>query len=384
MAKMHFERARATRCVAVTARTAAPRMLPAALLAALLAASLSGCATPPPSAANGPVTAQNPVVQYKSLQSPVLSAQVQTLTPAEVRDVLDTSAGGAYELGPDDIISVTVYLHPELSVPSAAGIGGGALITGDGTATLPLIGQMHLGGMSLNDAQNAITQAYQEYIKEPKVTVQFIQAQSLSYYLLGAFKNPGVKYPVHEMPLLEALALGGSVDIANADLYQSYVAQGNVKLPIDLHALLVNGDLTQNITLAAGDTIVIPSSDSENAFVFGAVGRPGATPFHSGALSLLQALSDAGLNLPNYPAARLAQIHIIRAHGQSAEYFVVNAAAIIDGDAAPFNLEPGDIVFVPPTLVATWNQVLEQLIPSLQVVSDSLNPFVAIRYLETH
>jgi len=75
-------------------------------------------------------------------------------------------------------------------------------------------------------------------------------------------------------------------------------------------------------------------------------------------------------------------VHIIRARGPSAQFIVVNAAAIMNGKAAPFALEPGDILFVPPTEVATWNEVLAQLIPSLQTVSDVLNPFVSIKYLQ--
>jgi polysaccharide biosynthesis/export protein len=54
---------------------------------------------------------------------------------------------------------------------------------------------------------------------------------------------------------------------------------------------------------------------------------------------------------------------------------------IMNGQAASFGLEPGDIVFVPPNGVATWNQVINQLLPSLQAVDDILSPFVSIKYL---
>jgi polysaccharide export outer membrane protein len=299
-----------------------------------------------------------------------------------LRRVWDTSANQAYVLGPDDIISVYVYLHPELDVPAATG-SNGAMITSDGTVGLPLIGSIHLGGLTLVEAQNAVTQAYSTYINKPKVTVQLAAAQSLRYYLLGSFTSPGVKYPLHPLTLLEALALAGSVDLPTADLYQAYVAQGNVKLPVDLYSLLVNGDLSQNIPLASGDAIVIPSSVNENAFVFGAVSKPGPVPFVSGSLSLLQALSSAGMDMPSFTAARLSRIHIIRSHGKTGEFLIVDAWAIMNGKATSFSLEPGDIVFVPPTLIATWNQVLNQIIPSLTVISDALQPFVSIRYLQT-
>jgi polysaccharide export outer membrane protein len=155
-----------------------------------------------------------------------------------------------------------------------------------------------------------------------------------------------------------------------------------VKLPVDLYALLLNGDLSQNIPLASGDAIVIPPSTSEDAFVFGAVGKPGPIQFEPSGLSLLQALASAGLDLAGYTSARLSRVHIIRAHGQSAQFFVVDAAMILNGQASSFALEPGDIVFVPPTAVATWNEVLSELLPSLQVISGVLNPFVSIKYLQ--
>jgi len=321
-------------------------------------------------------------------ESAVVSRETQALSPAEWRRVVQTVPNAAYELGPDDEISVAVYMHPELSMPPPSanqGGGIGALITGDGTTNLPLLGTVHLGGMTIGEAQDALTADYATYVKSPNVTVGLKQAHGLTYYLLGAFPAPGVKYPLHDLSLLEALALGGGVDLANADLYQAYVAQGTTKLPIDLHALLVDGDLTQNITLAAGDTIVVPSAATENAFVFGAVGKPGAIGFENGSLSLLQALGGAGLDLASYTNARLAQVRVIRAHGKTAEFFVVDANAILGGKAAPFSLLPGDIVFVPPTLVATWNQVIAQLLPSLQATSAAFTPFVDIRYLQvTH
>jgi len=92
-------------------------------------------------------------------------------------------------------------------------------------------------------------------------------------------------------------------------------------------------------------------------------------------------LAGAGLDLTNYTDAQMSRIHIIRARATSAQFMIVDAAMIMRGQAASFALEPGDIVFVPPTAVASWNQVLEQILPSLQVISGVLNPFVQIRYL---
>ncbi len=341
------------------------------VLALLGCVFLAGC---------DPVPKSPPNVIASLPQSAILSSQTETLTPDELRTVSETHANLAYILGPDDVIQTQVYLHPELSISNTGG-SAGALITSDGTVGLPLVGNIHLGGLTLAQAQSALTTAYSVYISNPKVSIQIESPQSLRYYLLGAFASPGIKYPVHQLTLLEALALGGSVDLANADLYQAYVAQGSVKLPVDLYSLLVDGDLSQNIPLAPSDAIVIPSSQNENAYLFGAVGKPGPVQFVSGALSLLQALASSGMDLTSYTNAQVSRIHIIRSRGRSAQFMIVDARAIMEGRAAAFALEPGDIVFVPPTAVASWNQVLTQILPSLQVISEALSPFVSLRYL---
>jgi polysaccharide export outer membrane protein len=359
-----------------TSRRHAGRALGRFSVSVGLAAMLAGCDGAPAAPQSDTQAAVSPVV---SVQTQVLPAKFIP-PPASSPD-----ADQAYRLGPNDVISVQVYNHPELSAPPPGNTSsnGGILVTSDGSIDLPLLGRVKVGGMTISQAQDALNDAYGNIIKEPNVTVQLVDAQSLRYYLLGAFTTPGVKTPGHTLTLLDALALGGSVDITNADLYQAFVAKGTEKIPVDMHALLVDGDMSQNIVLQPGDAVVIPPSTDEQAFVFGAVGKPGAVPFQAGQLSLLQALSESDLDLPDYTSARLSQVHLIRSNGATAQYIIVDAAKIVDGEATNYPLQPGDILFVPPTQVASWNQVLEMLLPSLNTISGVLNPFVSIEYLSS-
>ena len=73
---------------------------------------------------------------------------------------------------------------------------------------------------------------------------------------------------------------------------------------------------------------------------------------------------------------------VIRSVGDSGELFVVNASKIVAGKAAPFLLEPGDVVYVPPRAFTNFNEALNQLLPTLQTVAGVLQPFVQIRYLQ--
>jgi polysaccharide biosynthesis/export protein len=335
--------------------------------------------------AEGPRQSHPVPLVTATIPSAVVSTMVQTIPMPPAHTPGEYNTNRPYVLGPNDVISVSVYLHPELSAPSLGSASpiGGVMVTSDGTVGLPLVGNVKVGGLTITQAQKHVQDVYATFINNPSVTVQLVAPQSLRYYLLGEFAQPGVKYPGHALDLLDALSLGGSVNLANADLYQAYVAKGTRKLPIDLHALLVDGDLSQNIVLDSGDTIVIPPSSTEDAFVFGSVGKPGAVPFQAGSLSLLQALSVADMDLLNYSASKLGQIHIIRSNGNKAQFIVVDAGKIVQGQALPFQLEPGDIVFVPPNGLASWNQVMNLLLPSLNTVNSILNPFVSIKYLST-
>lgn len=317
----------------------------------------------------------------KKLPSPVAAVKPESLPASVVHQMLHPNI--TYHLGAGDVISVAVYLHPGLSaagVTNGTGVPG-ALVTNSGNIQLPLLGLIHVAGMTTAELQKELTRLYGKYIINPDVTVQLQVAHSIRYYLLGEFTSPGLKFSDRNLSLLDTMALAGTVNLADADLRGAYVVQDGRKLPVNFHQLIRNGNLEQNIPLESGDTIVVPSVATMQAFVFGAVNKPGAVPFVDGRLGLLQALAAAGMDTTALTNARLSDIRIIRSEGASGELITVNAEAILHGKAAPFYLKSGDIVFVPQTAVSSWNQVILQLLPSLQAVSGLLNPFVSIKYL---
>ena len=102
-------------------------------------------------------------------------------------------------------------------------------------------------------------------------------------------------------------------------------------------------------------------------------------------MNLLQAVSTA--NLGNYASRGepydSEHVRIIRSlsptHGQ---LMVVDLSRMMDGYAMPMPLMDGDIVFIPKTPVGNWNEAINQLLPTLQLISGVLQPFVQIEYLK--
>jgi polysaccharide export outer membrane protein len=197
-----------------------------------------------------------------------------------------------------------------------------------------------------------------------------------------------MKYSDRPLGLLEALSLGGSVDLERASLSTAYVARKGKKLPVDFRRLLLEGDLMQNIRLKTGDVVVVPDRQNEQAFVFGGVAQSnpagGAVPFVNGRLTLLQALARAGFGQSERFRGVLSDVHVIRSEGGRGELYIVDAKAIMQGAAGSFDLEPGDVVYVPETALADWDQALSAMIPFLGAVAGILQPFVQIKYLSTH
>jgi polysaccharide export outer membrane protein len=261
----------------------------------------------------------------------------------------------------------------------------GLLVDNDGSLQLPLIGRVQVSGQTSAEVQDLLQRNLGVYIKDPQVAVQVLFASNNRYYLLGQFTAPGLKFSDRPLSLLEALTLGGTVDLEHGSLATAYIARKGKKLPIDFRRLVVDGDLRQNIRLKNGDVVVVPDHQTEQAFVFGGVqlSNPtgGAVPFVNGRLTLLQALARVGFGQSERLQCDLSDVHIIRSSGDHGELIVVDAAAIMAGEAGNFELAPGDVIFVPPTTLGSWNQALSLLLPSLQTVAGILNPFVQLKYL---
>src|SRR6478752_4838689 len=335
-----------------------------------------------------------PVVVAKSLPSPVITHRQEVLDPKLVAEIVGERDGDAYRVGPGDTLLVAVYGHPELAIAPYAGSGSltanssrlsGLAIDNDGTIQFPLIGTVQVAGKTSAELRKFLEQELVAYVKDPKVTVQVVFTGSIRYYLLGQFTQPGLKYSDRPLRLLEALSLGGSVQLESASLRSAYVARKGKRLPINFYRLIREGDLTQDIRLRSGDVVLVPDNTNERAYVFG--GASGSNPkggtvnFVNGRLTLLQALAQVGFGTTEQVQGKLSETYVIRSEADRGELFRIDAERLLRGEAANFELAPGDVVYVPPTWVTSWNQVLNQLLPTLQTISGVLAPFVQIKYL---
>lgn len=120
--------------------------------------------------------------------------------------VAAVSAPTGYQLAPNDSIGVEVFGEDDLRTLGR--------LNGEGNVSLPLIGPVHLGGLTLTQATARVTELYaRDYLVNPKVNVVLAGYAKRRFTVLGQVSRPGS----YEMPetspggidLLEAIAMAG-------------------------------------------------------------------------------------------------------------------------------------------------------------------------------
>ncbi len=205
----------------------------------------------------------------------------------------------SYLVGPQDVLAVTVFDQPSLS--------GKFAVEADGTFTLPLIGRVTAGGLSLREVEAAIRQRLKQgYLKDPQVIVAVDEYRSQRVFVVGEVRSPGAYFLTGQMTLIEALARAGSTtEHAGREaiiVHGGGDAPGAPSLPTGTEtagadvvrvelADLQAGAALQSILLHDGDTIFVRRAGT--VYVSGQVRNPGAYPIQADT-TVRQALSLAG------------------------------------------------------------------------------------------
>lgn len=337
------------------------------LLAFLILFALSGC-TP---------YRDLPAGTVKQIGSAVIAREEVSVPtpPAEATPAKD------YQVGPGDVLLINVNGRPEFTMTSPGGSGKvqGSRVDGAGAIHVPLVGNVPVAGLTVSQVEQKLTVLLQKYVQNPWVVAEVADYKSLPLYLLGQFRMSGTYYMDRPLTLTQGLALGNGFDAATANLKGARLTRDGKIFPVDLADLLVHGDARQNIWLRGGDTIYIPDNRNQQVFVFGAVKKPGAVPMPPGGLSLVQAVANAELRDIGYD---FRYVRIIRSLSTTrGELMVVDFDRMLKGDSLPLQLCEGDVIYVPKSGFGNWNDAIAEMLPSLQVVSAVLQPFVSIKYL---
>jgi len=267
-------------------------------------------------------------------------AQAAPITVMPDEATVETHA--AYKIRQGDVITVTVFGEPTVTPASAIRVVQG------GTAAIPLIGDVMVGGLTTTQASALVAQKLRKYLRDPRVTVAVVAVGPVEALVLGNVKVPGKYTLPPPARLTDIIAAAGGLGPTNGDLPDARMeSPEGVTTNISLEKLLREGDVTLNKGVESGATIYIPSPETFDVVVSGAVDRPGDVTLHQGD-DVAVAIARAGASTNSNPDLNRVSVRRTALDG-STTVMTVNLYPILkDGDAShDVKLQKGDMVFVP-------------------------------------
>ena len=162
-----------------------------------------------------------------------------------------------YQLGPEDVISVTVFGQDRYSK-------SGIKIPPSGRVSLALIPDgIFVSGKTVDQVAELIKKRYDEYIIDPQVSVSLDQAGSYRYSVIGDVTQPGIRLMTRRLSVSEAIAEAGGV-LQTGDKKKVFVLRkqktGNLApIPVNISAIY-KGQAPDSLYLLPGDQVVVPGN----------------------------------------------------------------------------------------------------------------------------
>lgn len=323
-------------------------------------------------------SAENSMVEIVQI-TPKLIAQDQAVN-GDVKvplELLDYSPEN-YRIGANDALFITVWDHPELTIPGGQQQPSSAnarVVRDDGTLFYPFIGSVHVAGKTLEELREIIATRLARYIEQPQVDVNVLEYNSQKIYFSGAFENADV-IPVNaqRLTLLQAIGRAG-IDTQRADLSNLLLIRDDQTYRLDYDRLTSSSSRIGDIYLKPGDKVHMGLNDARKVFVMGEVGRQGSLAYRTSRMTLSEVLATVGGPSPTTSSGK--EVYVIRGienlDREKAIVFQLNAqspsAFIL---ANQFEMQPQDVVFVGAAGITRWNRFISQLFPTANIFRTTL------------
>ena len=244
------------------------------------------------------------------------------------------AADEAYVIGIEDVLDIQVWDNKDLNQV--------VFVRPDGRISLPLVGELQAGGRTVQQLQDALTELYAKNVKEANVTVIVREIKSRPVFFSGEFAKTGPVQLTRDLTVLQAISVIGGL-LPSADAGSGFVLRDGKVIPVDFTRLIQMGDVSQNLKLQPGDSVVAPTAES--VYVQGEVKTPKVIKLTKD-LTILRAISEAG-GVTDHAAP--GQVVIIRRQGDQRARIPVNLDKLVEAPdpSADLPLKPNDVVFVP-------------------------------------
>ena len=325
-----------------------------------------------------------------------------------------------YRIGVGDVITLNMQLKESLGnvlndLIASQNSQRGFKVQDDGAVSIPDIGRLVIGGLTLQEAESNIYQRLLEVGQTPAFSIEITKFESQKISISGYVKSPGLlPISLQHLYLDEAIYQSGGFTISDASfiivrlyrdgsIYQVYGPE------------IYNHNDTNRILLQNGDTIIVDATDEydrnlglrqmarakswgelesqtrtksnfarnviakieygsiprEHVYIIGEVIQQSryTLPFENRAVLADALLAGSGgvLSLSGNPK----QIYVLRGRADLKNFAPITALHLDAKNAANFllatrlELRPKDVIFVGTQPITNWNRMINQIVPSL-------------------
>lgn len=316
-----------------------------------------------------------------------------------------------YILGPNDIISISIYNVPEFDQKEVR-------VQPDGKIVITPLGSLNVAGLTVDELHDLLVRKYSHYLVNPEVSINLDESRPFIVYVTGAVANPG-SYELNtstndyryiqntkpeisierKTPLLSNMLVAAGGINHDADLEHIQVVNNidGTKYTVDLLKLLEKGDSAQDIYLMAGDSVHVPQLPTPLAIssakykkyasatfsprtvpvkVFGYVNNPGLIRLDpADSLNLNSAITSAGGYLSDSAYAP-DKVYLSRLDSNGKL-----VTTVVNPMSNDLTLMPSDIVYVPEKtrpLVGKAFDYMTRIISPANGVASSYNNWALI------
>jgi polysaccharide export outer membrane protein len=193
-----------------------------------------------------------------------LNGGAQTLSVGESQDTF------RYTLGAGDTIKIEVFNVPELS--------GNQTIAPDGTINVSLIGAVKLEGLGLDEANALLREKLNPFLVRNIVNISLVSPRPLNIAIVGEVNRPGPRFLTYvgtvgtgsnaatlTRALESASGITSRADISNIQISRRNGTLGRRVIKVNLQDLLEKGDISQDVRILDGDSILVPTLSEASA-----------------------------------------------------------------------------------------------------------------------
>lgn len=179
-----------------------------------------------------------------------------------------------YRLGPGDEISIRIKGQPAYSSEKTK-------VSPTGSIYHELVGEVGVAGLTTTQLTERLANDLGEYLKNPQVSVQLVEAASAKISVFGEVHRPGIVVMSRPMRLLDAISeAGGFSDTgkkSSVEVLRQQPDGTRVPMRVDVKKYLEGkGSPESNIPLQAGDLVVVHGNTKKTLGTIGSIAGLGS------------------------------------------------------------------------------------------------------------